>query len=172
MSSDDFESKRRAFAKPTPTSAGILLYRRGEVGVSVLLAHPGGPYFRNKDMGAWTIPKGLINADESPEDAARREFEEEVGWRPEGELQPLGEVRLRSGKRVIAFALQTQDDAAVLYERFAPGAFKMEWPRGSGRFVEMPEVDRIEFLSIDAAREKINPAQQPLLERLLNLLLE
>jgi predicted NUDIX family NTP pyrophosphohydrolase len=153
-------------------SAGILLYRRDADGASVLLAHPGGPFFRNKDVGAWTIPKGLIDADESPEDAARREFEEEAGWRPEGDLQPLGEVRLKSGKRLIVFAVQTLEDAAAICARFAPGSFKMEWPRGSGRVVEMPEVDRIEFFSIAAAREKINPAQEALLDRLLRVLSE
>jgi predicted NUDIX family NTP pyrophosphohydrolase len=162
-------SKRREGARSTPRSAGILLYRVGEEGVSVMLAHPGGPFFQRKDAGAWSIPKGLINADEPPQEAARREFEEEVGWRPEGELHPLGEVRLKSGKRVIAFALRTQEHPAQLYERFSPGVFTMEWPRGSGQLVELPEVDRIEFFAIDAAREKLNPAQQPLLDRLLEL---
>jgi predicted NUDIX family NTP pyrophosphohydrolase len=136
----------------------------------VMLAHPGGPFFQRKDAGAWTIPKGLMNADEPPEDAARREFEEEVGWRPEGELHPLGEVHLKSGKRVIAFALRTHEDPAQLYERFSPGVFTMEWPRGSGKLVELPEVDRIEFFALDAAREKINPAQAPLLDRLVELI--
>ena len=161
--------KQRKGAKATPTSAGILLYRVADEGVSVMLAHPGGPFFQCKDAGAWSIPKGLVNPDESPQDAARREFEEEVGWRPDGELHPLGEVRLKSGKRLIAFALRTHEAPARLCERFSPGVFTMEWPRGSGRLVEMPEVDRIAFFAIDAAREKINPAQQPLLDRLLDL---
>jgi predicted NUDIX family NTP pyrophosphohydrolase len=135
-----------------------------------MLAHPGGPFFQRKDLGAWTIPKGLLSAGESPTEAALREFEEEVGWRPDGHLQPLGEVRLKSGKRVIAFAVQTSEEPARLYERFSPGIFALEWPRGSGRLMEMPEVDRIEFFTIDVAREKINSAQQPLLDRLLDLL--
>jgi predicted NUDIX family NTP pyrophosphohydrolase len=134
-----------------------------------MLAHPGGPFFQRKDAGAWTIPKGLLNADEPPEEAARREFEEEVGWRLEGELHPLGEVRMKSGKRLIAFALRTHEDPAELQEKFSPGVFTMELPRGSGRFVETPEVDRIEFFALDAARKKINPAQAPLLDRLLEL---
>jgi predicted NUDIX family NTP pyrophosphohydrolase len=162
--------KRREGARSTPASAGILLYRVGDDGVSVMLAHPGGPFFQRKDVGAWTIPKGLVKADEPPQDAARREFEEEVGWRPEGELHPLGEVRLKSGKRVTAFALRTREHPAQLYERFSPGVFAMEWPRGSGQLVELPEVDRIEFFAIDAAREKLNPAQQPLLDRLLEFI--
>jgi predicted NUDIX family NTP pyrophosphohydrolase len=156
-------------AKATPTSAGILLYHASPDGLQVLLAHPGGPYFTRKDIGAWTIPKGLINADESPADAARREFEEEVGWAPEGDLQSLGEVRLKSGKRVVAFAIEATSAPAEILARFSPGKFTMEWPRGSGRIAEFPEVDAIDFLPLKVAREKINPAQRPLLDRLLEL---
>jgi predicted NUDIX family NTP pyrophosphohydrolase len=156
-------------AKGTPTSAGIVLYHASGDGLQVLLAHPGGPYFARKDIGAWTIPKGLVNAEESPADAARREFHEEVGWAPEGDLQSLGEVRLKSGKRVVAFAVESTSAPVALLARFSPGKFTMEWPRGSGRIVEFPEVDAIDFFSLEAARKKINPAQRPLLDRLLEL---
>jgi predicted NUDIX family NTP pyrophosphohydrolase len=138
-------------------------------GLSVLLAHPGGPFFIHKDAGSWTIPKGLADPGEAMADAARREFEEEVGWRPAGDLTPLGEVKLRSGKRVIAFALQSDEPPEISLARFSPGLFAMEWPRGSQRLREFPEVDRIEFFSIDAARRKISPAQEPLLDRLIAL---
>ncbi|HEX6962015.1 MAG TPA: NUDIX domain-containing protein [Lacipirellula sp.] len=154
-------------AKTTPTSAGILLYRKATEGLEVLLAHPGGPFFAKKDEGAWTIPKGLIDRDESQEAAALREFEEELGWRPQGAMVELGEVRLKSGKRVVAFALETNEEPASLLQRFIPGVFTMGWPRGSSRYAQFPEIDRIEFLPIAAARVKISPAQAPLLDRLV-----
>jgi predicted NUDIX family NTP pyrophosphohydrolase len=156
-------------ARIGPVSAGILLYHQSEREISVLLAHPGGPFFARKDAGAWTMPKGLINPDESPEVAAMREFEEELGWRPVGELLPLGEVRLKSGKRVIAFAIASREPRQSLLGRFAPGTFEMEWPRGSGRTVQFPEVDRIAFYSIHDALTAINPSQAPLLDRLRTL---
>ena len=118
-------------ASAAPISAGILLYQQSADGLRVLLAHPGGPFFIHKDAGSWTIPKGLADRGEELADAARREFEEEVGWRPAGDLMPLGEVKLRSGKRVIAFAVQSDEPPEVLLARFAPGLFTMEWPRGS-----------------------------------------
>ena len=151
-------------------SAGILLYRLSEHGPRVLLAHPGGPLFAGKDLGAWSIPKGLVEADEEPEAAARREFAEEVGWKPDGELQPLGEVTLKSGKRVIAFALETCESEDDLLARFSPGTFQMEWPPRSGRLTTFPEIDRIEFFTLDAARQRLNPAQVPLADRLAELL--
>jgi predicted NUDIX family NTP pyrophosphohydrolase len=150
-------------------SAGILLYRRGPEGLRVLLAHPGGPFFAKKDLGSWSIPKGLIEADEEPADAARREFEEELGWRLAGELQPLGEAKLRSGKRVIAFALASDEEEGAMLSRFSPGVFQMEWPLRSGRLQEFPEVDRVGFFSIAEGKEKLNPAQAPLLDRLVEL---
>jgi len=118
-------------ASAAPISAGILLYQQSADGLRVLLAHPGGPFFIHKDAGSWTIPKGLADRGEELADAARREFEEEVGWRPAGDLTPRGEVKLRSGKRVIAFAVQSDEPPEVLLARFAPGLFTMEWPRGS-----------------------------------------
>lgn len=152
------------------TSAGILLYRRAPAGVRVLLAHPGGPYFAKKDDGAWSIPKGLIEADEDPAAAARREFEEELGWRPAGDLQSLGEVWLKSGKCVVAFALANEEPEAALLARFSPGVFEMEWPPRSARQAEFPEVDRIDFYSLEDAARKLNPAQAPLIDRLAELL--
>jgi len=148
-------------------SAGILLYRETAGDKRVLLAHPGGPFFARKDAGAWTIPKGLVDPGEDFADAALREFEEELGWRPAGDLAPLGEVKLKSGKRVIAFALRTAESEEELLAHFSPGKFSMEWPRGSGRLVEFPEVDRIAFFAVEPAHSAINPAQAPLLERLL-----
>jgi predicted NUDIX family NTP pyrophosphohydrolase len=150
------------------TSAGILLYRQCQP-LRVLLAHPGGPFFSNQDAGAWTIPKGLVGLDEDLAAAARREFEEELGWRPEGDLEPLGDVTLRSGKRVVAFALCSGDAEESLLARFAPGRFSIEWPPRSGRLAEFPEVDRIAFFSIEAAKEKLNDRQLPLVDRLAAL---
>jgi predicted NUDIX family NTP pyrophosphohydrolase len=150
-------------------SAGILLYREAAEAKRVLLAHPGGPFFARKDAGAWTIPKGLVDPGEDLADAALREFEEELGWRPAGDLAPLGEVKLKSGKRVVAFALRAAESEQEMLAQFSPGKFSMEWPRGSGRSVEFPEVDRIAFFAVEAARSAINPAQAPLLERLCKL---
>jgi predicted NUDIX family NTP pyrophosphohydrolase len=152
--------------KPAVLSAGILLYRRAGEGVRVLLGHPGGPFFARKDAGAWSIPKGLVDPGEPLEAAARREFEEELGWRPEGELAPLGEVRLSSGKRVTAFALLYAGDEAEALARFAPGRFTMEWPPRSGALAEFPEVDRIAFFDLPTARDKITLSQRPLVDRL------
>jgi predicted NUDIX family NTP pyrophosphohydrolase len=162
-------STRGRAPQPRPHSAGILLYRETPTGPRVLLAHPGGPFFAKKDAGAWSIPKGLIDSGEEPEAAARREFEEECGWRSDGDLAPLGEATLRSGKRVIAFALRVDDSEDALLSKFAPGRFTMQWPPRSGKQVNFPEVDRIEFFSLDEARTKINPAQAVFLDRLADL---
>jgi predicted NUDIX family NTP pyrophosphohydrolase len=156
--------------KPAPLSAGLLLYRVDDAGPSVLLGHPGGPFFRNKDFGAWSIPKGLVNDDEDLEAAAQREFEEEVGWRPVGQFEPLGEVRLRSGKRVVAFALRSDQSEEELLARFSPGQFTMEWPPRSGVQQSFPEIDRVAFFSLAAAHERINPGQTPFISRLERLL--
>jgi predicted NUDIX family NTP pyrophosphohydrolase len=153
-------------SRTSPVSAGILLYRKASGGVRVLLAHPGGPFFAKKDVGDWTIPKGLVAPDEELAAAALREFEEELGWRPEGELTPLGEVKLKSGKRVIAFALRSHEEESAMLVRFSPGVFRMEWPPKSGRMAEFPEVDRIAFFSLEEAREKLNEAQAALIDRL------
>jgi predicted NUDIX family NTP pyrophosphohydrolase len=150
-------------------SAGILLYRQTPEGIRVLLAHPGGPYFSKKDAGAWTIPKGLVNVGEDLSAAARREFQEEIGVAADGELESLAEIRLRSGKRVVAFALAYHAAEEELLRGFQPGSFTMEWPPRSGKLSEFPEVDRIAFFSLSAAKEKINERQASLLDRLAEL---
>jgi predicted NUDIX family NTP pyrophosphohydrolase len=155
---------------PAAASAGLLIFRRSPDGLRVLIAHPGGPYFAKRDLGAWTIPKGLIDLDEDPRDAALREFAEEVGWRPEcdaSELIDLGETKLRSGKRVTAFALRTDEPEADIMARFAPGVFALEWPPRSGQFQDFPEVDRIAFVTPEEAAQRLNSAQSLFIERLL-----
>lgn len=147
------------------TSAGILLYQRDERSpgaIRVLLAHPGGPFWRTRDDGAWTIPKGLANAGEPLEDAARREFEEELGMPATGALHPLGNIRQRGGKRVEAFAMEGDFDPASLRSN----TFEQEWPPRSGRMATFPEVDRAEWFPLDIARRKILASQAPLLDRL------
>jgi predicted NUDIX family NTP pyrophosphohydrolase len=145
-------------------SAGILAYRKGARGLEVLLVHPGGPFWRNKDDGAWSTPKGEIDAAEDPEQAARREFAEELGTSASiGRLQALGEVRQRGGKRVIAFAGEGHFDSAAL----ASNTFDIEWPPRSGRRQNFPEVDRAEWFDIEFARTKMLSGQLELLDRLL-----
>ena len=147
---------------PPPASAGLLLYRRGPAGLEVFLAHPGGPFWRSEDAAAWTIPKGLVDPGEDPLDAARREFAEETGIVPRGPFTELGEVRQKAGKRVLAWAWEGDADAAAARSNLA----RTEWPRGSGRWIEFPEVDRCAWFSLAEAREKVNPAQVELLDRL------
>ncbi|MGB3698046.1 MAG: NUDIX domain-containing protein [Gordonia sp. (in: high G+C Gram-positive bacteria)] len=145
------------------TSAGLLLYRRGAAGLEVLLVHPGGPFFARKDDGAWSIPKGLLDADEEPLVAARREFAEETGHRaPDGAAIDLGDVRLRSGKRVLGFAVEGDLDAATIVSN----TFEMVWPPRSGQTREFPEVDRAQWFSLNEARVKLNPAQAAFVDRL------
>lgn len=150
-------------------SAGILAYRLGSEGLEVLLVHPGGPFWRNKDEGAWSIPKGEIDIDEDPERAARREFAEELGSGASiGRLQALGEVRQPGGKRVIAFTGEGHFDPASL----ASNTFDIEWPPRSGRRQSFPEVDRAEWFDIEFARTKMLSAQLELLDRLLAIAAE
>ena len=144
-------------------SAGILLYRHGDDGPEVLLVHPGGPFFARRDDGAWSIPKGLYEDDEEPLAAARREFAEELGSPcPDGPTLELGEIRQKNGKRVTAWALEGDLDA----EAITSNTFELEWPPRSGRRQEFPEVDRVAWFTLDAARVKILAAQAPLLDRL------
>jgi predicted NUDIX family NTP pyrophosphohydrolase len=147
-------------------SAGILMYHRDEAGLVVLLVHPGGPFWRNRDLGAWSIPKGEMGDGEDPEAAARREFAEELGIAASGPLRPLGQVRQRGGKVVLAYALEGALDAGAVRSN----EIEIEWPSRSGRTIRVPEVDRAEWLTIPLAREKILAAQQPLLDRLEELL--
>ena len=147
----------------TKKSAGLLMYRRaGDGAVQVLLAHPGGPFWRNKDAGAWTIPKGEYEPPEQPLDAAQREFHEETGFVAKPPFVPLGEVVQKSGKRITAWAFEGECDPGQL----RCNTFEVEWPAHSGRRQSYPEVDRVEWFSLDQARSKIIPAQGPFIDRL------
>ncbi|MFN3726764.1 MAG: NUDIX domain-containing protein [Allosphingosinicella sp.] len=147
-------------------SAGLLLFRRRDGETQVLLAHFGGPYWAKKDDGAWAIPKGLIEDGESPEQAARREFAEEVGPVPDGPLLPLGDILQKGGKLVTAFALEADFDPAQL----ASNSFTVEWPPRSGKMQSFPEVDRIAWFDLDQAHAKILPSQRPILDALSTLI--
>ena len=149
-------------------SAGLLLYRRtGVSGVEVLVVHPGGPFWARKDLGAWSLPKGEYDEDEDPAVCARREFAEELGTAPpDGELLDLGEVRLKSGKVVVAWAVEGDLDTAEIVSN----TFETEWPPRSGRRQEFPEVDRAQWFGPDEARAKLNPAQAEFVDRLEALL--
>jgi predicted NUDIX family NTP pyrophosphohydrolase len=147
-------------------SAGILLFRRRGGETEFLLVHPGGPFWAKKDAGAWSIPKGQIEEGEEPRACAIRELEEELG--PASELDPeqlieLGSIRQKAGKVVEAWAAEADFDPATL----ASNTFAMEWPPRSGNRQDFPEVDRAEWFDLEAAREKILPAQAELLDRLL-----
>ncbi len=142
-------------------SAGILMWRRREGHKEVLLAHFGGPYWAKRDAGAWAIPKGLVEPGEDAAACARREFEEELGTRPEGELVPLGRIRQQGGKWVEAFALEGELDPAGIVSN----AFTLEWPPRSGRQRVYPEVDRARWFTLAEARAKILPSQRPILDR-------
>ena len=148
-------------------SAGILLHRGRGAEIEVLLVHPGGPVWARRDLGAWSIPKGECVDGEDPLAAARREFQEELGTAPpEGDPDDLGEIRQKSGKRVRAWAIAGDLDAAHI----PSNTFQFEWPPRSGKLMEIPEVDRAEWFGLKAAREKINSGQVPLLDRLEALL--
>jgi predicted NUDIX family NTP pyrophosphohydrolase len=147
------------------SSAGLLLHRAGPDGTEVLLVHPGGPFWAKKDDGAWSIPKGEHDDGSDPHACALREFEEELGSSPPSAEEPdrdLGEVRLKSGKRVRAFARAGTFDA----DDITSNTFETEWPPRSGRRQTFPEVDRAGWFSLDEARRKLNPAQVELLDRL------
>jgi predicted NUDIX family NTP pyrophosphohydrolase len=144
-------------------SAGILLYRGHGRGLEVLLVHPGGPFWARRDEGAWSIPKGEYSGEEDPFAAARREFLEELGVPPpEGSAQDLGEIRQKAGKIVRAWALEGDLDTAAIVSN----KFPVQWPPRSGKWIEVPEVDRAEWFALDEARRRINPAQAELLDRL------
>lgn len=147
-------------------SAGILPFRLRDSIVQVLLVHPGGPFWRRRDMGAWSIAKGECNQGESPEAAARREFAEETGWLITGNLLSLGTVCQTSGKRITAFALEADFDPQSLYSN----GFEMEWPPRSGHLQVFAEVDRAEWFDLDEARKKLVSGQQPLIDRLVRYL--
>lgn len=143
-------------------SAGLLLYRRRQQQLEFLLVHPGGPLWRNKDLGAWTIPKGEIGPGEDPLAAARRECEEELGLKVEGPFVALNPIRQKAGKTVRAWAVETDWDPAG----FKSNTFLLEWPPRSGKQQEFPEIDGAAFFNLEQARIKINSAQIALLEEL------
>jgi predicted NUDIX family NTP pyrophosphohydrolase len=143
-------------------SAGILLFRRSRAEVEVLLGHPGGPFWARKDEGAWSIPKGEFDEREEPLAAARREFEEETGFPAPGPAIALLPRRQKSGKLIHAFAIEGDCDATQIRSN----AFAMEWPRGSGKISEFPEIDRAAWFTLTQAGSKIHPGQRPFLEEL------
>ncbi len=144
-------------------SAGLVLFRGAGADLELLLVHPGGPVWARRDLGAWSIPKGEYGDDEDPLAAARREFEEELGSPPpRGTTFDLGEIRQKSGKAVRAWALAGDLDADAIQSN----TFAMQWPPKSGQMHEFPEVDRAGWFALGQAREKVNPAQVPLLDRL------
>ena len=145
-----------------PRSAGIILYRRRGAGIEVLLVHPGGPFWARKDLGAWSIPKGEYETGDDPLQAAKREFEEELGVVPVGECIDLGELVQPSRKIVRAYALQGDFDPSTLKSNL----FEMEWPPRSGRTASFPEVDRAEWFTAAQAREKILSGQRGFIDRL------
>lgn len=154
--------------KRSLVSAGLLLYRRSAGRLEVFLAHPGGPFWVRRDAGAWTIPKGEVNPGEDPLAAACREFREETGVHPVGPFLALGEVRQKGGKRVHAWAWEGDADVATV----TSNVMKTEWPRGSGRWLTFPEVDRCAWFDPATARAKINPAQAQFLSEIERALRE
>lgn len=148
-------------ARRTEISAGILAFRRSK-GLEILLAHPGGPYWRNKDLGAWTIPKGVVESDDLLA-CAKREFNEETGLVADGTNVPLEPIRQKSGKTVHAFALEADFDLTG----FVSNEFEMEWPPRSGTMQRFPEIDRIAYFDEATARQKILAAQMPFIDELV-----
>lgn len=145
-------------------SAGLLLHRGSGTDMEVLIVHPGGPFWTHRDDGVWSIPKGEYSGGEDPWQAARREFSEELGLPvPDGVRIDLGEVRQSSGKIVTAFSMNADLDIAGAQSNLV----EMEWPRGSGRIRRFPEIDRAAWVTIEVARIKLLPGQQPILDRLL-----
>ncbi len=154
--------------KPNKQSAGLLMFRQTEGRIDVLLVHPGGPYWVNKDQGVWTIPKGEYDDSEEPLRAARREFTEETGFASHEPFLPLGSVRQKSGKNVTAWAFEGDCDPAYLVSNTCD----IEWPPRSGRSVTIPEVDRGKWFTSEEAFNCIREEQRPLLDRLHQLIRE
>jgi predicted NUDIX family NTP pyrophosphohydrolase len=144
-------------------SAGLLLFRRSRGTLEVFIAHPGGPFWRDRDAGAWTIPKGIVESGEDLLDAAQREFLEETSIRPVGPFIPLGSIRQKAGKTIHAWGWEGDADPATIVSN----TMRTEWPRGSGRMIEFPEVDRCAWFDPETAKSKMNPAQAELVDRLV-----
>jgi predicted NUDIX family NTP pyrophosphohydrolase len=147
-------------------SAGLLVYRMRAGNIKVFLVHPGGPFWKNKDAGTWSIPKGEYVDSEDPLAAAIREFREETGIEIAGEFVPLAPVKQRGGKVVHAWAVRGDFDAAQV----TSNTFSLEWPPRSGKMVEFPEIDRAEWFTLDAAFEKINIGQRPLIDEMQGMI--
>ena len=148
------------------TSAGVLVYRRRGPQPEFLLGHPGGPLWAKKELGAWLVPKGLIEAEEKPRAAALREFEEETGLKPPPDLCPLQPLRQAGGKTVLCCAAEGDLDL----DAFRPGEFEMEWPPRSGKRASFPEIDRVAYFAADEALNRILPSQTPLICEVLSAL--
>jgi predicted NUDIX family NTP pyrophosphohydrolase len=140
-------------------SAGLVVYRKRADGVEVLLVHPGGPFWKNKDEGAWSIPKGEFTDGEDPLTVARREFQEEIGQPIDGNFEVLAAIKQRSGKTVHAWSIEADVDISQTQSN----TFTIEWPPRSGKQQEFPEVDRVEWFPLEVAIKKINAAQGELL---------
>jgi predicted NUDIX family NTP pyrophosphohydrolase len=143
-------------------SAGILVYRRRSSSVEFFLVHPGGPFWKNKDVGAWSVPKGEFEEGEDPLKAARREFEEETGIAVNGEFVELKPVKQKSGKVVYAWAIESDMDLSEIVSN----TFMFEWPPKSGKYIEIPEVDKGGWFTYEEAKAKLIPGQVPILEEL------
>ena len=154
------------FLSAMEKSAGILVYRNNVSGLEVFLMHPGGPFWKKKDLGAWSIPKGEIGEDENEETAARREFEEETGIKIREDLVPLKPIKQKSGKSVIAWAAEQDIDESKIKSNM----FELEWPPKSGKMQSFPEMDRAAWFSVSEAKEKIISGQVGLLDELVEKL--
>jgi predicted NUDIX family NTP pyrophosphohydrolase len=143
-------------------SAGLLVYRRRNCRLEVFLVHPGGPFWQHKDQGAWSIPKGEFAPDDNPLEAAKRELHEETGFAVEGPFQVLQPLKQPSGKVVHAWLVEGDFDPREVRSN----TFKLEWPRNSRKFIDVPEVDRADWFSLEVARDKILPGQRPFLDQL------
>lgn len=148
------------------TSAGLLVYRRRNKTTEVFLVHPGGPFWKKKDKGAWSVPKGEFTEEEDPLTAAKREFQEETGQTMDGQFVALNPIRQKGGKIVYAFAVEGEADA----DNIVSNTFPQEWPYNSGKWMNFPEVDKAGWFGIEEAKEKINPAQTALIEDLVDRL--
>jgi predicted NUDIX family NTP pyrophosphohydrolase len=148
------------------TSAGIVLYRRKDNYLEIFLVHPGGPFWKGKDKGAWSIPKGEFTKNEDPLTVAKREFNEETGQTIEGEFQELTPIKQKGGKMVYAWAVEGDADA----DNIVSNTFKQEWPYKSGKWITIPEVDKAGWFGVEEAKEKMNNAQVAFLEELVSML--
>lgn len=156
------KGNRFPMSPATAVSAGLLLFRRSRGELEVFLVHPGGPFWKNRDAGAWTIPKGMVEAEEEPLLAACREFQEETGVVPSGPYVPLGSVQQKTGKLIHVWAFEGEADT----EKIRSNTVRIEVRRGSGRFIEIPEIDRAGWFSAAVAGRKLYPSQVELIDRL------